>query len=72
MSRKLLHDLPYGSVLLFYINVLAVELWKSGLDVKFNALFADDISILASGKTNKEATAWEQKLVNIVSQRSKR
>jgi len=71
-SMKMSQGLPQGSVLapilfLFYINTLAVRLPESNT----NSLFADDISILASAKTLKEAERKIQEAVDIVAEWAK-
>ena len=66
-SKQIKQGLPQGSVLapllfLFYINNLADIL----PDYNINALFADDVSILASATTKEEATRKAQAAVDIV------
>ena len=66
-TMKMRQGLPQGSVLapilfLFYINTLADRLPESNT----NSFFADDISILTSAKTLKEAETKIQKAVDIV------
>ena len=71
-SVDMCQGLPQGSVLspllfLFYINSLAELLPKHTV----NALFADDVRILATAPTIKAAREKAQKTVNIVSEWSK-
>ena len=66
-SVNISQGLPQGSVLspllfLFYINSLAEILPKDTI----NALFADDVGILATGPTIKAAEEKAQEAVNIV------
>ena len=66
-SRQMHQGLPQGSVLapilfVFYINNLA-ELLP---EYNFNALFADDVSILASDTKKETAVAMAQSAVDIV------
>ena len=66
-SKQIYQGLPKGSVLapllfLFYINNLADLL----PDFNVNAMFADDVSILASATTPKEASRQAQRAVHIV------
>ena len=72
-SMLMRQGLPQGSVLspllfLFYINNLAEILPESNI----NALFADDVGILATANTIKEAEVEAQKAVDIVAEWSKR
>jgi ribonuclease HI len=72
-SMLMSQGLPQGSVLspllfLFYINNLAEIL----PDTNVNVLFADDVGILATADSIKEAEAEAQKAVDIVSSWSKR
>ena len=71
-SRSLHQGLPQGSVLapilfLFYINNLAEILPQDTL----NALYADDVTILATAKKKEDAVAAAQATVDIVSRWSK-
>ena len=71
-SKQIKQGLPQGSVLapllfLFYINNLADLL----PDYNINALFADDVSILASDNSKERATAKAQAAVDIVIEWSK-
>ena len=71
-SRWMRQGLPQGSVLapllfLFYINNLAEILPNSTT----NAMFADDVSILATRTKKEDAASAVQKVVNIVHRWSK-
>ena len=66
-SKQILQGLPQGSVLapllfLFYINNLADIL----PDFNVNAMFADDVSILAPATTPGEAVSKAQEAVDVV------
>ena len=71
-SKQMMQGLPQGSVLapllfLFYINNLA-ELMP---DYNTTAMFADDVSILASDNKKEQATKKAQAAVDIVIKWSK-
>ena len=66
-SRKMKQGVPQGSVLppilfLFYISQLAKILPRETL----NALFADDVSVLATDKTKEETERKAQQTVDVV------
>ena len=72
-SQLYIQGLPQGSVLspilfLFYINNLAEILPPETV----NALYADDVTILASDPKSKVATELAQKTVDVVNEWSKR
>jgi len=73
LIRVMRQGLPQGSVLspllfLFFIDNLAKELPSSTL----NALFADDVTILATDRSKEEATRKAQMTVDIVADWSRR
>ena len=71
--RVMRQGLPQGAVLspllfLFFIDNLANELADTGT---LNAMFADDVTALATARTNEEAVRNAQKTVDIVAEWSR-